>query len=162
MKYALLIPLVASVFVANSFAQERIYRCGNEYTNTVPSAHTKGCKLMEGGNVTVVKGTRPVASAAARSGASAALRVDANDQKSRDSDAHLILDSELKKAESRQAELTREYNNGAPEKLGSEARNQQKYLDRVTELKASLARNESDIAGIRREIERLGNRSAAK
>src|SRR5665647_283959 len=127
MKYALLIPLVASVFVANSFAQERIYRCGNEYTNTVPSAKTKGCKLMEGGNVTVVKGTRPAASTAARSGASAAQRVDANDQKSRDSDAHLILSSELKKSEARQAELTREYNNGAPEKLASEASNQQKY-----------------------------------
>lgn len=162
MKYALLIPLAASVFAANIDAQERIYRCGNEYTNTMPSAQTKGCKLMEGGNVTVVKGTRASAPAGARSGASAGQRVDANDQKSRDSDARLILASELKKTEMRQAELTREYNNGAPEKLASEAHNQQKYLDRVAELKASLDRNESDIAGIRREIERFGSRSAAK
>lgn len=162
MKYALLISLAAGVFVANSNAQERIYRCGNEYTNTVPSAQTKGCKLMEGGNVTVVKGTRPTASSAPRSGASSAQRVDANDQKSRDSDAHLILSSELKKAEARQAELTREYNNGAPEKLTSETSNQQKYQNRVAELKASLVRNESDIAGIRREIERFGIRSAVK
>ena len=34
-------------------AQEPIYRCGNEYTNTKPDARAKGCKLMEGGNVTV-------------------------------------------------------------------------------------------------------------
>ena len=57
-----LLPLIALVFVAGSIAQDRIYRCGNEYTNTVPSPQTKGCKLLEGGNVTVVQGTRPAAS----------------------------------------------------------------------------------------------------
>ena len=64
-------------------------------------------------------------------------------------------EAELKKAEARQAELSREYNNGEPEKQGGEARNYQKYLDRVAELKSELARNESDIAGIRRELARL-------
>jgi hypothetical protein len=49
-----------------------------------------------------------------------------------------------------------EYNNGEPEKMGNESRNHQKYLDRVAELKASIARNESDIAGIRRELGRAG------
>ena len=52
MKYGLFIPLAATVFVASSFAQSRIYRCGNEYTNTVTEAQAKGCKLVEGGNVT--------------------------------------------------------------------------------------------------------------
>jgi len=61
----------------------------------------------------------------------------------------------LKKAEARQAELLKEYNNGEPEKLGPETRNHQKYLDRIAELKASMARNESDIAGIRRELGRV-------
>jgi len=168
MKYAILIPLVTAVFGANSLAQERIYRCGNEYTNTVPNAKTQGCKLMEGGNVTVVQGTRPTASnsssrpTTASTSSSGGQRVDASDQKSRDSDARQILESELKKAEARQAELLKEYNNGEPEKQGSEARNHQKYLDRVAELKASLARNESDIAGIRRELGRVSSASAAK
>ncbi|MDO8770211.1 MAG: hypothetical protein Q7K57_16220 [Burkholderiaceae bacterium] len=164
MKYALLIPLLATGFVANCFSQERIYRCGNEYTNTVPNAQTRGCKLMEGGNVTVVQGARPTASTSARpaAGSSAGQRVDAGDQKSRDSDARRILESELKKAEARQVELLKEYNNGEPEKIGGEARNYQKYLDRVIELKASLARNESDIAGIRRELGRVPAASAAK
>jgi hypothetical protein len=168
MKYALLIPLLATLFVANSYAQERIYRCGNEYTNTVPNAQTRGCKLVAGGNVTVVQGTRPAASAPARAAAtstaapSGGQRVDAGEQKSRDSDARRILESELKKAEARQAELLKEYNNGEPEKIGGEARNYQKYLDRVAELKASLARNESDIAGIRRELGRVPSASAAK
>lgn len=168
MKYALLIPLLATLFVANSYAQERIYRCGNEYTNTVPNAQTRGCKLVAGGNVTVVQGTRPAASAPARAAAtstaapSGGQRVDAGEQKSRDSDARRILESELKKAEARQAELLKEYNNGEPEKIGGEARNYQKYLDRVAELKASLARNESDIAGIRRELGRVPPAAAAK
>ena len=161
MKYALLISLAASAFATNGLAQDRIYRCGNEYTNTLPNGQTKGCKLIEGANVTVVKGTRPAGAAPARAG-SAAQRVDAGEQKARDSDARLILDSELKKAQARQLELQKEFNNGAPEKRGDEARNQQKYLDRVAELREGLARNESDIAGIRREIGRLGVSAAAK
>lgn len=142
-------------------AQDRIYRCGNEYTNTVPPAQAKDCKLVEGGNVTVVQGTRvnkPAASKAqAASGAapSGGPRVEQAEQKSRDSDARLVLQSELKKAEARQIELTKEYSNGEPEKRGDEVRNHQKYLERVAELKASLARNESDMAGIRRELGRL-------
>jgi hypothetical protein len=51
--------------------------------------------------------------------------------------------------------LQKEYNAGEPEKLGPEARNHQKYLDRVADLKASITRNEEDIAGIRREMGRL-------
>ena len=163
MKHFLLIPLLAAFFSSGSNAQGAIYRCGNEYTNTVSEAQKGNCKLVEGGNVTVVQGFRPPAAspqpvkvaAAAQSG----TRVDSVEQKSRDSDARVILEAEIKKAEARQNELAREYNNGEPEKRGDEARNYQKYQDRVAELKASLARNESDIAGIRRE---LGRVSAAK
>lgn len=162
MKYALLIPLAATVFVANSFSQERIYRCGNEYTNTVPDAKTRGCKLVEGANVTVVQGTRPAVPAPVRVAAASSTdqRVNAGEQKSRDSDTRQILEVELKKAEARQVGLLSEYNNGEPEKQGTEARNYQKYLDRVAELKASLARNVSDIAGIRRELGRVPTASA--
>lgn len=82
-------------------------------------------------------------------------RVDASQQTLRDSEARMILESEVKKAESRQADLLREYNSGQPEKRGGEAQDNKKYLDRVAELKASLARNESDMAGIRRELGRV-------
>lgn len=158
MQYALLIPLAAAVFVANSFSQERIYRCGNEYTNTVPDAQRRGCKLVEGANVTVVQGTRPAAaSTPVRVAAASATgqRVNADEQKLRDADTRQILEAELKKAETRQAGLLREYNNGEPEKQGDETRNPQKYLDRVAEIKANLARNLGDIAGIRRELGRV-------
>lgn len=140
--------------------QDRIYRCGNQYTNTVSEAQAKGCKLVEGGNVTVVQGTRPAKAAPPKENSGSApansgARVDASEQKSRDSDARLILQSELAKAEARQVELLKEYNNGEPDKRGDEARNHQKYLDRVAELKANLARNQSDMEGIRRELGRV-------
>jgi hypothetical protein len=144
---------------AQVLAQERIYRCGNEYTNTVSQAQAKGCKLVEGGNVTVVQGVHPKAiaskSASSTTPSNGGVRVDATEQKSRDSDSRLILRSELTKAEARQSELLKEYNNGEPEKRGDEFRNHQKYIERINELKASMARNESDLAGIRRELGRL-------
>ena len=159
MKYAHLVPLVAIFLGTGTFAQGPIYRCGNEYTNTVPEAQKANCKLVQGGNVTVVQGFRPPVvtsqpvkvAAAAQSGS----RVDSAEQKSRDSDARIILEAELKKSEARRAELNLEYNNGEPEKRGDEARNYQKYTERVAELKASLTRNDSDIAGIRRELGRV-------
>ena len=160
MKYSLLVLVALLVLGAQVRAQGPIYRCGNEYTNTVPEAQKSQCKLVEGGNVTVVQGFRapaPTAGQAVKVAAAtqSATRVESGDQKGRDSDARLILESELKKAEARQGELMREYNNGEPEKRGDESRNYQKYADRVAELKASLARNDSDIAGIRRELGRV-------
>jgi len=160
MKHAFLITLAVGALALPSYAQSRIYRCGNTYTNNAAEAQAKGCKLMEGGNVTVVEGTRvqnsPVRVAAAAPSASMqGQRVDAEEQRARDAGARAILEAELKKAETRQAELLKEYNNGEPEMLGPEHRNHQKYLDRIAELKASIARNESDIAGIKRELARV-------
>ena len=152
--------LLAAVPVA---AQDRIYRCGNEYTNRVGTR--KDCKVVEGGNVTVVRGTTPAAAAPAAGGGSSgqrvvsapatAPRIDTPEQRARDADAKAILEQELRRAEARQNELTKEYNNGEPDKIGGEARNYQKYLDRVAQLKASIARNQSDIDGIRRELARF-------
>jgi len=106
----------------------------------------------------VVQGT-PVSKTPVRMAAAAASgspRTDGSpDQRARDSDMRAILEAELKKAEAKLAEQQKEYNNGEPEKQGIEGRNYQRYLDRVTELKDSIARNQSDIAGIKREISRL-------
>jgi hypothetical protein len=159
-KFAFLIPLAVAALAANSIAQTRIYRCGNTYTNNAAEAQAKGCKLMEGGNITVVEGTRVnsgtvrVATAPQTAGGPG-QRVEADDQRARDADARAILETELRKAETRLAEQVKDYNNGEPEKLGPEHRNQQKYLDRVAELKAGIARSENDIAGIKRELARV-------
>lgn len=78
-----------------------------------------------------------------------------NDQRARDSDARAILETELRKAEARHAELVKEYNGGQPERNALDLRNPQRYMERTAELKASVARSESDIAGIKRELSRL-------
>jgi len=146
--------------VSTASAQDRIYRCGNEYTNNAGMAKERGCKLVEGGNVTVVEGTRPAAAASgaapkAASSPPSAPRVDSNDQKARDADARAILLSELKKAEGRLAEVKAEYNNGSPQRNALELRNPAMYMERTADLKAALSRAEADVAGIQREIGRL-------
>jgi hypothetical protein len=151
-----------STFIATSAAAQdnRIYRCpNNEYTNQIKGR--TDCKRVEGGNITIVRGGMPPAagSGAASGGGGAAAsapRVDASAQRERDADAKAILESELRKAEARQADLQKSYNNGQPDKQGDEARNYQKYLDRVAEMKAAVERNQADIDGIKRELTRLG------
>ena len=164
MKQLLYVLLISGSAAVPAMAQERIFRCGNEYTNNAADAAARKCKLVEGGNVTVVQGTKPSGAASAGNGNApvrvatapqGSQRVDPGEQRARDSDSRAILESELKKAEARQAELLKEYNNGEPDKRGDEARNYQKYLDRVAELKAGIARNDSDIAGIKRELGRV-------
>jgi hypothetical protein len=162
MKHYLLIPIAAAALMASAAHAQTIYRCtGNVYTNDAAEAKAKGCKVMEGGNITVVQGTKANGANAAQVRVATApmaspnARIESEEQRARDSDARAILQAELKKAEMRQSDLVKEYNNGEPEMLGPEHRNRQKYLDRVADLKANIARNENDIAGIRRELERV-------
>ncbi len=148
-----------------------VYRCPpvdkiTHFTDNKVEADSKGCSLMTGGNVTVVQGTRvggaepvrvasvtPKASTPSNSNSNSP-RNDSAEQKTRDSDSRGILESELKKAEAKQAELLKEYNNGEPDRNALEIKNPQRYADRIAELKASIARNDSDIAGIKRELGR--------
>ena len=142
-----------------ALAQDAIYRCGNEYTNNPAVAKQRGCTPLQGGNVTVIEGTRPSPGAAPRSSSASsntAPRVDSAAQRARDADARAILETELRRAEERLAEAQKAYANGEPEKQGIEGRNHQRYLDRVAELKAAVGRAENDVAGIRRELQRLG------
>ena len=161
--HSLLALTIIAAMLQPAWAQDRIYRCGNEYTNNAAQAKERGCKLVEGGNVTVLQGPRPAAAApgggagASGSPPANAPRVDAADQRARDADARAILDAELRKAESRLADLRKEYNDGSPQRSALELRNPQGYIERTAELKAAVTRVEADIAGIKREIGRLGN-----
>ncbi len=149
----------------HGLAQERIYRCGNEYTNHPGDAAARGCRLMEGGNLTVIQNARPAAAPAAAPAASAggakaagarsgAERVGAAEQRARDSDARAILEAELRRAEARLDELLHEYNEGKPDQRPDEAGQPQRYRERVERLKADVARAESDVEGIKRELAR--------
>lgn len=157
--HRVLILSVAVAWCLPSLAQERIYRCGNEYTNNATVAKAQGCKLMEGGNITVIQGPAPQAAPRSASSSTAprsAPRNDSAEQRARDSDARQILEMELRKAEERLAQAQKAYANGQPEKEGIESRNYQRYLDRVAELKASVGRAEADVSGLRRELARMG------
>ena len=170
MKNTLLLSTLSTLSIVLAFfsgtVSAQIYRCSAsgggapEYINNAKDAQSRGCKTLEGGNVTVVQGTavqRPPARLATPAASSdAGTRSDgAAQQKARDSDSRGILESELKKAESKLSEQQKDYNNGEPEKQGIEGRNNQRYLDRVADLKDGIARNQSDIAGLKREIARL-------
>ncbi|MGD9772880.1 hypothetical protein [Diaphorobacter sp.] len=166
MKRTLFALTVIAAALQPAWAQDRIYRCGNEYTNNAAQAKERGCKLVEGGNVTVLQGSRPPAAAPATSSGSSsgsaassspanAPRVGAADQRARDADARAILEDELRKAEARLADLRKEYNDGSPQRSALEMRNPQGYIERTAELKASVTRAEADVASIKRELARL-------
>ncbi len=157
-------------------AQERIYRCPGkpvEYINNAEIAKSRGCTLMDGGNITIIQGTAPQRSSETKPASaprpatstpttrSSGERIDSGEQRARDSDARTILDTELRKAQERLAQAQKAYANGAPEKEGIESRNHQRYLDRVAELKAAVARAESDVSGIQRELGRFGGSTSA-
>jgi len=148
-----------------------IYRCGNAYTNQ-PVAGAD-CARMGATPVTVIEGTRvhatpgaPVSPAttgavsipraAAVSDVAPNTKVDAQAQRERDQQARQILEAELAKAIAAQAEIARLWNNGEPHKQGDEFKNPAKYQQRVAELRMGLMRSEADIAGLRRELARLG------
>lgn len=145
-------------------ASVAVYRCPGPpvlYTDqiTPAEARERNCRLIEGTPVTVIQMPKPRAAAPQSSSASPARgsaenRVDQGAQRQRDAEARRILEAELKREEDKLAGLKREYNNGEPERLGSE-RNYQTYIDRVAGLKASITRSESDIAALKREIAKL-------
>ena len=152
-----------------------IYRCGNAYTNQ-PVAGAD-CARMGATPVTVIEGTRvhatpgaPVSPAttgavsnpraAAVSDAAPNTKVDAQAQRERDQQARQILEAELAKAIAAQAEIARLWNNGEPHKQGDEFKNPARYQERVAQMRMALMRSESDIAGLRREIARLGTVAA--
>jgi hypothetical protein len=157
---------LAGLWPAAALAQAQgnsvVYRCPGPpplYTDTITAAEAKekGCRSIEGTPITVIQGQRPRNGApvpAASGTRPTEGKIDPAQQRSRDSDARRILEAELKKEEDQFAQMQRDYNNGEPDRQGDE-RNFQKYQDRVAAMKAALARKESDIAAIRREIAKL-------
>lgn len=138
-------------------AQGQIYRCESaDGTPLFQNAPGKNCKALDLPSLTTVPSVRTPASGARAATANAAAadfpRVDASAQRSRDSDRKRILQDELSREEARLEEIRKEFNGGEPERQGNE-RNYQKYLDRVERLKGDIARSETNVAALRRELE---------
>ena len=154
-----LLPLAAGLASAQD---KTVYRCPGPpvlYTDamTPQEAKDKNCRAIEGTPVTVMPATRPRAASAAVSSPGAKpgdARVDPAEQRARDSDARRILGDELRREEERLVAMKREFNNGEPERRGDE-RNFAKYQERVADMRSALQRKESDIAALRRELDKL-------
>jgi len=161
MKFACAVALLA--LTSASWGQSRIYRCGNEYTNNAAQAKKENCRVVEGGSVTVVHTQEAGSSragaasgtAAAASRSAATAQVSNSQQQVRDNDARAILQAELTKAQERLAVLKAEYNDGQPPKTALEESKPELYQARVADLKTRVARQESDVQGIERELSRL-------
>jgi hypothetical protein len=143
-----------------AFAQGRVFRCdGPDGTPLYQNAAGKGCRELDlqplntvpspRGVPSSVKSAAPAPVATART--ASFPRVEATTQRDRDSDRKRLLSDELKREQDRLAELQKEFNGGEPERRGDE-RNYQKYIDRVERLKQDIARAESSVASLEREI----------
>lgn len=158
--------VASAVVPAAVMAQERIYRCGNEYTNSAVQVKQRNCQVIDGGHVTVVHTgngsasstpTPPKSKGSEAKPATSnprAVQVDPGQQKARDNDARSILQAELQKAQDKLRTLQLEFNDGHPNKTALELRNPQVFGERLEALKASIARQESDVVGIQRELSR--------
>ena len=163
--------VLLSIWTGNALAQDRIYRCGNEYINNAAQAKQRGCQVVEGGNVTIIQSSpppaarpsRPAASsnataprqASSATASSSGNQVPSTTQAARDGDARLILETELQRNHELLAKLEDEYNAGNPVRTALELRNPQGYLERTANLKAEIERTKADIDGIQRELSRL-------
>ncbi len=141
-----------------------VYRCPGPpvlYTSEISDKEAKerGCRTIENAPITVVSppkrapqaGTPPAGGNGAKPDGS---KVDAKEQRARDSDARAILEAELKREEEALVALQKDFNNGEPERLGSE-RNYVRYQERVEEMKSAIARKQADVAALRRELAKL-------
>lgn len=166
----------AAILVAPpALAQGQIWRCGNEYTNQPGERpEARGCRLLQGGNLSIVEGRRPAANQAAGAAASSPVasnsaprapasaeprppsqRVERTEQQARDRDARLILETELRRAQERVRELQAEFNQGRPQPLPGERGDEARLAQRTEELRRRLERAQGDVTAIEREIGRL-------
>jgi hypothetical protein len=151
---------VLALAAAPALASGDIYVCQDAegrktYQNT---GSGKGCTRLDVQPAVTVPAPAPRPPAARPAAASPRAispadfpRVDRQTQRVRDSDRRRILEEELATEESRLQALRLEYNDGEPERLGSE-RNYARYQERVARLQADLQRTENNIASIKREL----------
>jgi hypothetical protein len=158
--------LLLAAFALAAWAQGgTVYRCPNNvYTSEITDKEAKerGCRTIEGAPITIVSPPKraPVPAASGPSKGEG-NKVDAKEQRARDSDARAILEAELKREEEALAALQKEFNNGEPERQGNE-RNYQRYLDRVEEMRNAIARKQADVAALRRELSKLQQTGATR
>jgi hypothetical protein len=122
-----------------------------EYRN---NGDTRGCRRLDLEAISTIPAPSSNQQAKAAAIDPSFPRIESQIQKRRDQDRLQILMEEIRTEESRLSELRREYQNGEPERLGSE-RNYAKYQERVAQMKEDIQRSEKNIEALRREIGNL-------
>jgi hypothetical protein len=158
----LVLTIVSTACLAASTAataqSSEIFMCvdadGNKTFQNVGTG--KGCRRMDVGPVLTVPATRmPQRSAKDEDRITVSPanfpRVDRDTQRTRDFDRRRVLEDELKAEEDKLARLKAEFNNGEPERRGDE-RNFALYAERTQRLREDVARAESNVNALRREI----------
>lgn len=155
MKSRLFVCLIFCVSVPPVIAQG-VFVCvqpngTREYRN---NGDTRGCRRLDMEAISTIPAPPVNQQAKAASIDPSFPRIDSQIQKRRDQDRLQILMDEVRTEESKLAELRRDYQNGEPERLGSE-RNYAKYQERVAQMKEDMQRTEKNIEALRREIGNL-------
>jgi hypothetical protein len=141
------------LLLAREVCAQGVYVCTQsngvrEYRNT---GDVRGCRKLDTESLSSI----PAPSSVIQAKADPSFpRVDSQTQKRRDLDRMQILTDEIRTEENKLADLKKEYQNGEPERLGSE-RNYAKYQERVATMKDDIARTEKNIEALKREIGQL-------
>ena len=155
--------MALSLFVADAIHAQSVYRCPGPpplYTDNLspPDARKLQCIELSDIPLTIAQPRRRLqASTYSNTNKTASapittsdypnnsnIRISSAEQKARDRDAKRILQEELAREELSLQELTRELNNGQPDRKANE-KNYQRYLDRVAQMQDQLARKKADI-----------------
>ena len=155
MKNRLIICLILGLLAAPLLAQG-VFVCvqpngTREYRNT---GDIRGCRRLDTETISTIPAPPANQQAKAATMDASFPRIDSQIQKRRDQDRLQILMDEVRTEESKLSEFRREYQNGEPERLGSE-RNYAKYQERVAMMKEEMTRTEKNIEALRREISQL-------
>jgi len=136
---------VTATFITHSATAE-IYKYVDEngritYTN-VPK---RGAKKLDLDPATAAKSR-------GNTGPASFPKVDNQTQKKRDDQRKQILQEELATEEKALADSKVALKEGEAQRLGDEARNYQKYLDRIKKLKDNVALHEKNIEALKKEL----------
>jgi len=128
-------------------ASAEIYKFVDEngrvtYTN-IPK---KGAKKLDVGGGNAAPGNR------ANAGPSTFPKVDSQTQKKRDDLRKQILEDEMATEQKALADAQKALKDGEAVRLGDEAKNYQKYLDRVKKLRDNVALHERNIEALKKEL----------
>lgn len=151
--------LLTSAALEPAFAQQgTIYSCIDEsgrryYTNVKSDTDGRKCTVVQK-EISVVPAQPAPAAASRRNGPAGGTRVDPSTQRNRDEARRRILTDELSAAESQLAAARQKLAEQEGIREGGE-RNYQRVLDRLKPYQEEVARQEQNVADLKREMSAL-------